>query len=101
MIYNVQDEQCVYYIEFINMTINFHPHAKNRIIEWGATEEEIILTVEKGERFLAKYGRTGFRRNFIFQKKWGEKSYNTKQLEVFAVKENNDWLVLTVITRYF
>jgi len=34
--------------------------------ERGATEAEVIATVENGERFEAKFGRTGFRRNFSF-----------------------------------
>ncbi|QII09503.1 hypothetical protein KsCSTR_01240 [Candidatus Kuenenia stuttgartiensis] len=27
--------------------------------------------------------------------------YATKQIEAIAVKENNDWIVVTVITKYF
>jgi hypothetical protein len=25
----------------------------------------------------------------------------TKQIEVYAVREDNDWLIISVITRYF
>jgi hypothetical protein len=81
--------------------IKLHPHAKERLIERGATEEEVKATVEAGEIFPAKYGRTGFRRNFPYNGLWRGKHYKIKQLEVYAVKENEEWVVLTVITRYF
>lgn len=69
--------------------------------ERGTTKEEVVATVKNGERFVAKFGRAGFRRNFSFDSKWRGKHYNTKQVEAYAVKENTDWLVITVITRYF
>jgi hypothetical protein len=69
--------------------------------ERGATEDEAKATVEQGEQFPAKFGRTGFRRNFALEDEWRGKHYGTKQVEVYAVRENADWLVITVITRYF
>lgn len=83
------------------MAIRIHPHAKERIKERGATEDEVKLTVEQGEKFPAKYNRTGFRRNFPFDNIWRGKYYKNKQLEVYAVKEDADWLAITIITRYF
>jgi hypothetical protein len=84
------------------MKIRFHPHALERIKERGATEEEARSTVESGEKFPAKFGRVGFRRNFPFDQQWRGRSFSTKQIEVFAVEESpQDWLVITVITRYF
>lgn len=83
------------------MAIRFHPHALERIEERGATEEEVRATVEQGERFPAKYGRTGFRRNFAFDQGWRGKHYSTKQIEAFAVQEDDEWLVISVITRFF
>jgi hypothetical protein len=38
---------------------------------------------------------------FLFDKDFGGKHYHTKQVEVFAVQEESDWVVITVITRYF
>jgi hypothetical protein len=69
--------------------------------ERGATEDEVATTVEAGERFEAKFDRVGFRRNFSTSGKWRGKKYNTKQVEVYAVPEDKDWLVITFITRYF
>jgi len=68
------------------MTITFHPHALERMYERGVTQKEVKSTIEEGERFPAKYERTGFRRNFHFNSKWRGRYYNTKQVEVYAVK---------------
>ena len=83
------------------MKVKLHPHAKERLAERGATEEEIRLTVEEGETFHAKFGRTGFRKNFAFGKAWVDKVYSIKQVEVYAVKEGDIWLVITLVTKFF
>lgn len=70
-------------------------------MERGATEDEVRATVETGERFSAKFGRSGFRRNFPFGAAWRGRTYATKQVEAYAVSEDGDWLVITVIVRYF
>ena len=48
----------------------------------------------------AKFGRTGFRRNFFFHGEWLGPRYATKQVEAYAVEEDG-WLVITVIVKYF
>ena len=83
------------------MAVRLHPHAVARIAERGATFEEVETTVVGGERFPARFGRTGFRRNFAFGGDWRGKRYRTKQIEAFAVEERGDWLVITVLVRYF
>jgi len=37
--------------------VRLHQHAKERLIERGATEDEVIATVKEGETFPAKYGK--------------------------------------------
>jgi len=69
--------------------------------ERGATEDEVRATVEQGEQFPARFGRTGFRRNFPFDSEWRGRYYRIKQVEAYAVREGADWLVVTVVTRYF
>ena len=83
------------------MKVTLHPHAKARLTERGATEAEVAATVTGGEEFPAKFGRVGFRRNFSFQKERRGQFYATKQVTAFAVRDANDWLVITVIVRYF
>jgi hypothetical protein len=83
------------------MSVRLHPHAVDRLPERGATEAELVATVEQGERFPAKFGRTGFRRNFPFHQEWRGRRFATKQVEAYAVREGTEWLVLSFVTRYF
>ena len=83
------------------MAIKIHPHARERMRERGANEKEVIETVETGERFPARFGRTGFRHNFAFDKIRKGRKYHTKQIEAFAVEEGEDWIVITVLVKYF
>jgi len=83
------------------MAIRFHPHAQERMKERGANEDEIRDKVKQGERLPARFNRTGFRRNFLFDNEWRGKYYRTKQVEAYAVPEGTDWVVITTITLYF
>ena len=71
------------------------------MLERGATENEVKATIDSGVRFAARLGRTAFRRNFPFDREWLGRRYETKQVEVYAVEESADWLVITVLVRYF
>ena len=82
-------------------TIRIHPHAYERMLERGCDEKAVADTVRSGEQLAAKFGRFCFRKNFVYQALWRGKDYANKQIEVFAVETDQDWLVLTVITRYF
>ncbi|MEK7560738.1 MAG: hypothetical protein AAB539_02165 [Patescibacteria group bacterium] len=83
------------------MRILFHPHARDRIRERGTTATEIIKTVETGERFSAKFGRIGFRKNIASSNMHSNKRYHAKQVEVYGVKTGNDFIVITVIVKHF
>ncbi|MSQ07603.1 MAG: hypothetical protein EXR46_10585, partial [Dehalococcoidia bacterium] len=58
--------------------------------ERGATEAEAAAAVEEGEKFPARFGRTGFRRNFTFDSQWRGRHFRTKQIEAYAVQEGSD-----------
>lgn len=47
--------------------MKLHAHAIARMLERGATEEEVAAAICEGERFPAKFARPGFRRNFDFK----------------------------------
>jgi hypothetical protein len=68
--------------------------------ERGTTESEVVEVVLKGDQFPAKLGRTGFRLDFPFDGEWRGRRYGTKRVEAFAVDEDG-WLVITVIVKYF
>jgi hypothetical protein len=61
----------------------------------------VRAAVEEGERFSAKFGRVGFRRDFAVTGTRRGRSYTTKQVEAYAVQEGEDWLVITVIVKFF
>ena len=81
--------------------MRIHPHAADRMAMRGASDDEVFATLRSGERFPAKHGRTGFRRNFPGPFSWRDRMFDTKQLEVYAVFENDEWLAITVIVKYF
>jgi hypothetical protein len=83
------------------LAVRLHPHAAARATDRGATEAEIVATVEAGERFPAKHGRTGFRRNFPGDWPWRGKRFGVKQVEVYAVVEGGEWLAITVLVKFF
>ena len=83
------------------MRIEFHPHALERMAERGATEADVIATIESGERFPARSGRHGFRRNLAGEAVWRGKLYHGKQIEVIASPQPGGWLVITVVVRFF
>lgn len=80
------------------MAACFHPHARERMGERGVSGNEVRATVEQGEQFPAKFGRTGLRRNLPFGSEWRREHYRTKQVEAYGTREGPDWLVTT---RYF
>ena len=76
------------------------------MLERGATEEEVAATIREGEQFPAKFARQGFRRNFPFKTLWRGRRHHMKQVEmkqveVFATWEDDDWMVISVIVKYF
>ncbi|MDD5305706.1 MAG: hypothetical protein PHU25_00155 [Deltaproteobacteria bacterium] len=83
------------------MGVRLHPHASERAAERGARETEIVLAVREGERFAAKHGRTRFVKSFPHAGSVRDRPCLEKQLEVIAVRDGLDWLVITVIVRYF
>jgi hypothetical protein len=81
--------------------MRLHPHAIARMAERSASAAEVAATVSGGERFPANFGRSGFRRNFPLGGEWRGRIYANKQIEAFAVFEDGDWLVISVIVKYF
>ncbi len=83
------------------MVIRINPHAIERMQERGATEKEIKETIKDGEMFPSKFNRIGYRRNFVYNNFWEKKKYSTKQIEAYTVKEENTFIVITVLVKYF
>ena len=69
--------------------------------ERGATEEEVASAIAEGERFTAKFGRSGFGRNFVFDRRWRGRHYHMMQVEAYATWEEGDRFVISVLVKYF
>ncbi len=82
------------------MKVRFHEHALERMAERGASREEVVETIESGERFDAKHGRIGFRKTLSTDRIVRGRRCLGKQVEAIAVDESG-YLVITVIVRYF
>ena len=81
--------------------MRLHEHARERMRERGAAKRRSRPPFAKARRFPAKFGRNGFRRNFRFDGTWRGRRYGMKQIEAFAIYEDGDWLVISVIVKYF
>ena len=84
------------------MKVRLHSHALDRLKERGATMAEVVYTVQHGRQTPAKFGRARFTHVFAYNRKWLGQSYASKEVQAFAEREAADnWLVLTVIVRFF
>ncbi len=83
------------------MNIRIHPHTEERMKERGASRKEVKETVRHGQSFPAKFGRTGFKKNFVFEGTWRNKIYSAKKVEAYCEKSGNDWIVVTIMVKYF
>ena len=82
--------------------VTLHAHAKERLIERGATTAEVVHTVRHGASSQAKFGRTRFVHTFTYNRKWLGRLYAKKQVEAFAQAEpDGTWLVVTVVVKFY
>lgn len=81
--------------------IVFSRHARQQMLERGASEEEVIEAISSGEPIPAKHGRVAYRRNFRYNRTWGDRRYPTKQVMPIAKHEHGQIVVITVYTFYF
>ena len=81
--------------------IEFSQHVKDQLVDRGATEEEIKLTIRDGEEVPAKKGRKAYRKNLPFESYWKGKYYSTKQVIPIVKEESDRIVVITVYVFYF
>jgi len=81
--------------------IVFSQHALDQMVKRGTNRMEIAATIREGEMTPAKKGRLTFRKNFPFGSEWKGKYYEMKQVMAIAVKEEEQFVVITVYTFYF
>jgi len=81
--------------------IRFSKHAREMMVERGASENEVLEAIQVGEQVPAKHGRQGCRRNFQYERAWGARVYAIKQVLAIVAEESDGLVVVTVYTFYF
>ena len=81
------------------ITISFH--ARGKMVDRGALENEIKAAIYQGDCEPARKGRLMFRKNFPFDNKWRDKHYAVKQVVPFVVEDKDKLVVITVFVYYF
>lgn len=57
--------------------------------------------IREGDTSDARHGRTEFRYSFSCENEWNGTYYDHKELTVYAVYDDENWIVVTVISRYY
>ena len=81
--------------------IEFSSHSLEKMIDRGATREEVELAVRSGNAEPARKGRTTFRKNVAFNGRWRGKFYTVKQVAPIVAEEADRLIVVTIFVCYF
>ena len=76
-------------------------HAKIKMADRGASEDEVIKAIKEGSSEPSRKGRLLFRKNFPFNSMWRGKHYPIKQVAPVVADENDRMVVVTVYVYYF
>jgi len=83
------------------LPIEISPHAKQQMVERGATETEVITAIQNGEVEPVRKGRMLYRKNFQFQDMWRGRKYRIKQVAPVVATEENKLVAVTVYVFYY
>jgi hypothetical protein len=83
------------------MVVEISDHAKEQMVERGASEAEVLLAIEKGESESVRKNRKLFRKNFQFNGSWRGRQYNIKQVAPIVAYKGDKLIVVTVYVFYF
>jgi hypothetical protein len=81
--------------------IVFTNHARERCVQRGATETDVVRAVREGKREPAQRDLWQFRLNLEFQKEWAGNWYAVQQVVPVVAEETDRFVVITVYTHYF
>jgi len=79
----------------------FSAHARAKMSDRGASEEEVVEAIKEGSFEPARKARLLFRKNFSFGKSWRGKRYSVKQVAPVIAEEKDKLIVITVYVYYF
>ena len=81
--------------------IEISPHAREKMLDRGATEADVADAIRTGSPEPARKRRIMFRKNFTFNGQWRGKHYAVKQVAPVVTQEPNRLVVVTVFVYYF
>lgn len=81
--------------------IVFTTHARQRIQERGASEEDVIEAIRIGRKEPAQRGFFQYRLNLEFKREWAGQFYDVQQVAPVVAEEENRKIVVTVYVFYF
>jgi len=84
----------------MKMEIVLDNHTKERAIERGVSEDEIIDTIKNGNDFQAKTNRKGKYKIFQFNNIRNKVYYKQKRVEVIYLIEKSKIITITVYAFY-
>lgn len=84
-----------------SMPIIVSSHARDKMLDRGASEDEIEAAIRTGNSEPVRKGRRMFRKNFPYNRSWRGKHYAVKQVAPIVVEEEGRLIVVTVFVYYF
>jgi hypothetical protein len=81
--------------------IRLSAHARDNAKHRGATEQEVVETIQTVPWSPAKAGRLECRKDFVYGQDWNGKIYATKQVRPIFIEEGNEIIVVTVYVYFF
>jgi hypothetical protein len=81
--------------------IRLSGHARQQLQFRGASELEVIQTIQSGTWTSAEHGRLQSQLKIPFNQLWNGKPYATKQVRPIFVEETDEIVVVTVYVYYF
>jgi len=81
--------------------IVFTVHARERMRERGANEEDVREAIRIGQREPAQRGLVQFRLNLEFKREWDGRYYGVQQVVPVVAEEEARLVVVTVYAFYF
>lgn len=79
----------------------FTHHARQRMRERGAREEDVVEALRSGHREAAQRGLVQYRLTQDFNGSWGGRFYRARQVVVVVDEEPLRTVVVTLYTFYF
>ncbi|MBI4526738.1 MAG: DUF4258 domain-containing protein [Deltaproteobacteria bacterium] len=81
--------------------IVFTTHARQRMRERGAREDDVREAIRIGQRETAHRGLVLYRLNVEFNREWDGRYYGVQQVAPVVAEEKDRFVVVTVYTFYF